>query len=165
MLTFQEMAARAAQQEDPQVTEIKRSFAPALAELRQLQREYQGKKSGWLGRLATVQEKWQIALSRRFPSGVNIVRPLEDLTGGRGLSPGLIHGTESLIESYIQKMETFSAHELPHRVVWISWPQAPQMVRDNFGGIEERLAFLENILKDGGEVYQWIQQQAGMVQR
>jgi hypothetical protein len=94
MLTFQDMAARAAQHEDPQVTEIKRSFAPALAELRQLQREYQGKKSGWLGRLATVQAKWQIALSRRYPSGVNIVTPLEALSGGRGLSAGLIprHG-------------------------------------------------------------------------
>jgi hypothetical protein len=64
-----------------------------------------------------------------------------------------------MIASWIQQIETFAPNELPHRNIWLSWPQAPTKIRDNFSGIERNLAYLEQALKDGGPVYRWIEEQ------
>ena len=111
------------------------------------------------GRLATIQTRVQPAL-RLGVHDFDIARDLKDLTGGRGLSFGLIASAEQQITMSIQKIERFSAQELPHRNIWLTWPAAPQLVRDNFFAIERTLKQLEDAVKDGGRLEQRIKDKA-----
>lgn len=156
-MTFDDAVAHVAAQQDPRITEVKQSFVPTVAELRQLKGTFP--KAKMLGRLATIQRRWQRALGVGVYDA-EIVRQLEELNGGRGLSPGLIVATEQQIESGIVRMERFGAADLPHRNTWICWFSEPQKVRDNISRTEALLDQLEEAVKDGGRVQQRIEQKA-----
>lgn len=159
MNTSFDNAVAAATQPNSHVEAVKQTFAPALAALYALKRDLPTKKSSWLGRLATIQTRVQPALQRGV-CDPDITRDLEDLTGGRGISIGLIASAELLITAGIQKMEAFGALELPHRTIWLAWPSEPQRVRDNFAGIERTLKQLEDAVKDGGRLEQRLNDKA-----
>jgi hypothetical protein len=159
-----EAAVSAAQQEEPEVATIKQSFAEPLKQLATLKKQWATQHPQFHDRFLRVQQRAQLAIS----AGVTVelvsrlLNPMvrELVGGGDSLPPGLLHTIGPQIESGIEAMSRFSLRDVPARGQWLTWPHIPGRVRDNIHAAEERLSGLEDIVKDGGQLQQMIEQVA-----
>ncbi len=153
--SFEAAVSNAATQEHPTVQTIKETvFAAPLKELREFKVQWDKLRPSFLARLTRIQQRIdQAAKVGVDPNHVHrlVGRLLQELSGG-SREPGLLNTISDQIQSTIDQMEKFKPDQVHLRTVWVSWTGEPVLVHSNIHGIEERLGWLEDLVKDGGQL-------------
>lgn len=158
MHTFEESVASFTTPEAIALAEQKKTFGPALAELKTMERDFSKHKRKWLSRVEAVNRRRHLALAR----GVTYTRLtylLNELSGAPG-KIGMLEGTENILAHYLARIKQFSLRDLPQRSGWLHLYTAPDRIRDNVRAIEDYLAEAETLVKDGGELHRLVDEKS-----
>lgn len=159
--TFEE-AVTAAQAEPLEMAAIRQTLNGPIQELIALKTRWAKQHPKYCGRSSHIRHRAEQAMRAGVPPDAVLYRLnpwLRDLEGGPGIA-GLLHSVGPHIDAGLSAMERFSVKDLPHWDRWRSWPQIPARITDSIRAIEDRLSWLEEIVKDGGSLQQMVEQVA-----
>lgn len=151
--TFEETVTVATQIHDEGLAMKQTLFAEPLKELAKLRTEWEKLRPQFQERLNRVLHRAQQAMKAGVDARhvMNLVeRHQQALSGGLQGQAGLLSSLGPQIDSAIEQMNQFDPKLFHARHLWIAMPTAPSRVRDNIHAVEERLGWLEDVVKDGG---------------
>jgi hypothetical protein len=157
MRTFEEAVSNFVAPGAGQFEELKDTFKPTLATLRDQYRAFQKQKPAWLSRVSNAQARRQLAVAQ----GCILFRVeylLEQLRGGQSaVNPGSIQGTENQMAANIQTIEGLRLQDLPNHDWWRTWYNFPKYAPNAVDAIEQSLSELDTLVADGGELQRMLE--------
>ena len=140
--------------QDKALAELRASFQPTIAELRELKTRVQRVDPTWRARFAHIENRRQAALAigARLSDLESLVRQL----AGDLYLPGPLFSLVQQIEEMIARLESVSKDFLHHPAVCKPWYNLPKNVRALIGNIEQNLSRAEVLVEDGGDLHRQV---------